>query len=190
MRFFSRKKTPVQHGLELSRRLKKAIDTIPDALASGGDHELFNLKEFETKKIVTELIILTYAGQRLALQLIYRKGERDMTKRREICNALDQYASEFLDDSQEFFVLLDKRGEQYLHLIQSHNITMGRDNLEKFFKALHFEFVQFCRGGGGDENEPLIIGSFASWLPLGILASQYWIKGFTDTDEYIDEHGI
>lgn len=189
MKLFSRKKTPLQHGLELARLLKKAIDTIPDALASSGDDELFDLKEIETKKLVMELTILTYVGQRLALQLIHRKGERDMTKRREICNALDQYASESLDDSPEFFDLLGRRGEQYFHLIQSHKITMSRDSLEEFFEALQFKFVQFCRGGG-DENEPLIIGSFASWLPLGILASQYWVKGFTDTVGYIDEHGI
>jgi len=189
MGLFSRKKTPNDIGLELSKRLKKSIETFPKAINNLEDIEAINLEDIDNKKIIWELAILTFSGQRLALQLASnKKGERDETKRREICNSLDRYALEFLDDSQEFNDLLDKRGEQYFNLIQSHNEEIGGINWEKFLEALHFEFGQFCRGGG--DGGPIVIGNFSSMLPLNILATQYWTEGFTNTVEYINEQGI
>ncbi len=147
---------------------------------------MFSLEKVDKKKLIEELTILTYVGQRLAIQLMQKKGgERDEGKRREICDALDYYSLQFLENSPGFYDLLDRRGKQYFQLLQSHNEEISNGNWEKFFKALQFEFEQFCRGGGG-ENEPVIItGDFFSKIPLMMLTSQYWVEGFTKTAEYL-----
>jgi len=185
------RKTGEQHdedaqkiGIELSKQLKKSIESIPDALSLFENDRIFSLKDIDEKKLIRELTILTYVGQRLAIQLMERKrGGRDVKRRREICDALDRHASEFLEDSPEFYDLLDKRGEQYFQLLQSHNIE-GADNLEKYVQALQVEFEQFCRGGGG-EDDPFFIGGFTSMMPLRQLAFQYWLNGFIKTFEFL-----
>lgn len=171
-------------GLEISRQLKESIESIPKSLSIIENEEMFNLEDIDKKKLIRELTILTYVGQRLAIQLMQKKGrERDEIKRRQICNSLDSYASQFLDNSPEFYDLLDQRGEQYSRLIQSHDEISDGD-WKKFFEALHFKFEQFCRGGGG-QNEPVIIGGFTSMVPLRMLATQYWSNGFTKTVELL-----
>lgn len=181
---------PEDIGLELSKQLKRSIESVPEALSLIENQEVLNLKDIDNKKLIRELTILTYVGKRLAVQLIQKKGgKRDITRRREICNALDRYASEFLENSREFNDLLDQRGEQYFQLLQSHNDEISNGNWEKFFEALRFKFEQFCRGGGG-ENDPVIIGDFFSMTPLMMLANQYWLEGFTETVKYINDRGI
>ncbi len=69
MKFFSRKKMPAQHGLELSRRLKKASETIPDALKSIGEDELFNLGDIESRKPAMEGINGESMGSALEIVL-------------------------------------------------------------------------------------------------------------------------
>ncbi len=177
-------------GLQLSKRLRESIESLPATLSSIENQEIFNLEDIDTKELIRELTILVFVGQRLALQLAQKKGcEQDMERRREICSALDRYALQFLDDSQEFNDLLDKRGEQYFLLLQSHNEEICRGNWENFFEDLQFKFEQFCRGGG-DEEECIFIGSFTSMVPLKFLATQYWVEGFTNTVKYIDEQGV
>ena len=172
-------------GIELSRQLKKSIESIPGALSIIENVEILNLEDIDKKKLIRELTILTYVGQRLAVQLIQKKGgERDITKRREISNALDRHTSEFLEYSSEFDDLLDQRGEQYFNLLQSHNEDISNGNWEKFFEALQFKFEQFCLGGG-DEKERIIIGRFTSMMPLMMLANQYWSNGFIKTVEFL-----
>lgn len=190
MGFFSRKKTPKDHGLELSKQLMQAIETIPDALSSIGNQGFLHLKDINKEKLTDELIILVFVGQRLALQLLQKKGgETDRLLRKEICNALDQYARELFGKGEEFYDLLEKRGEQYFHLMQSHNENIGKGNMEEFIETLQFKFEQFCRGGG-DEGEAIYLGDFFSGFPLKMLASQYWLMGFPQTAEYINEQGI
>ena len=176
-------------GFELSKQLRIAIESIPEALSLFENQEFLRLNDIDNKKLIRELTILTYVGQRLAVQLIRKKGDKQDIKRREISIALDKYASEFLENSHEFHNLLDRRGEQYFQLLQSHNNEINNGNWEKFFEALRFKFEQFCRGGG-DENDPVIIGRFTSMMPLNMLANQYWVEGFTETVKYIKEQGI
>jgi len=176
-------------GLELSRQLKKSIESIPGALSIIENKEIWNLEDIDKKNLVRELTILTCVGQRLAVQLIQKKGgERDESKRRKICNALDLHASEFLEYSSEFNDLLDQRGEQYFKLLQSYNEEISNGNWEKFFEALRFKFEQFCRAGG-DEKERIVIGRFTSMMPLMMLANQYWSNGFTKTVEFLKTQG-
>ncbi|MBN2316851.1 MAG: hypothetical protein JXM79_23180 [Sedimentisphaerales bacterium] len=190
MGFFLRKKTPEYYGLELSKQLKQAMDTIPDALSSIGNQDSLHLKDINKTKLIYELIILIFVGQRLALQLLQKKGGgTNRSLRKEICNALDQYAMELFGNAEEFYDLLEKRGEQYFQLTQSHIEDIRKGNVKGFFESLQFKFVQFCRGGG-DEGEAIHIGSFFSSVPLKILASQYWAMGFPQTAEYINEQGI
>jgi hypothetical protein len=181
---------PEEIGLELSNRLKKSIESIPDALLLIENQELLNLEDIDKKKLIKELTILTYVGQRLAVQFIQKKGgELDESKRREICNALDSYSLNFLENSSEFNDLLDQRGGQYFQLLQSHNEEISNNNWEKFFEALQFEFEQFCRGGG-DYKKRIIIGRFTSMMPLMMLANQYWSYGFIETAKYIKEQVV
>ncbi len=172
-------------ALKLSRQLKESIESIPDALSIIANEEIWNLEDIDKKSLVRELTILTYMGQRLAVQLMQKKGgEQDVTRRREICNALDRHASEFLEYSPEFNDLIDQRAEQYFQLLQSHNEEISNGNWEKFFEALQFTFEQFCRGGG-DEKERIVIARFTSMMPLKVLATQYWSNGFTKTVEFL-----
>ena len=192
MKSFSHKKTPMEHGLELSKQLKKAVETIPDALLSIRNQGLLHLNDIDTKKLISELTILIFVGQRLALQLLQKKGgETDRLLRKEICNALDQYAMELFGDApEEFYDLLEKRGEQYFQLTQSHTEDIREGNMEEFFESLQFKFEQFCRGGRDYEDDIHYIGDFFSTVPLRMLASQYWAMGFPQTAEYINEQGI
>jgi len=169
-------------GLELSRQLKESIGSIPGSLSiiENEGKGIVSLKDIDKKKLIRELTILTYVGQRLAIQLMQKKGsERDEIKRREICNSLDNYSSQFLENSPEFYDLLDQRGEQYFQLIQSYE-----EISHEFLDALQFKFEQFCLGWGG-ENEPLIVGGFLSKVPLYELAIQYWSNGFTETVKFL-----
>jgi len=191
MSFFSQQKSPKEHGVELSSQLWKAMETIPDELSSIANQEVFHLDDIDTRILFSELVILIYVGQRLALQLTPKKdGERDVAKRREICKALDRHALEFLDDSQEFQSRLDERGMQYHQLFQSHIEEINQGNYEKFFESLQFKFEQFCRGGGDYKGGYLYIGDFFSAISLKTLAGQYWLKGFAQTVKYINEQGI
>jgi len=136
-------------GIELSRQLKKSIESIPGALSIIENVEILNLEDIDKKKLIRELTILTYVGQRLAVQLIQKKGgERDITKRREISNALDRHTSEFLEYSSEFDELLDQRGEQYFKLLQSHNEDISNGNWEKFFGPYSLSLNSFVLEGG------------------------------------------
>jgi len=181
------KLSPEEIGLELSRRLKESIESIPGSLSiiKNEGKGIFSLKDIDKKNLIRELTILTYVGQRLAIQLMQKKGsERDENKRKQICNSLDNYSSQFLENSPESYDLLDRRGEQYFQLIQSHNEEISNGNWKNFFEALQFKFEQFCRGGGG-ENEPVIIGNFSSMVPLRGLTIQYWSNGFTETVKFL-----
>lgn len=173
----------------MSKQLKRSIESIPEALSIIENEGIFRFQDIDKKRLIRELTILTYVGQRLAVQLMERKGGgRDVARRKEICDALDQNASEFLENSPEFYDLLDQRGEQYFKLLQSHNED-GIGNWEKFFEALQIEFEQFCRGGGG-ENDPFIIGNFTSMMPLRLLATQYWMNGFIKTFEFLKRQDL
>lgn len=177
-------------GLELSKQLKISIENIPNTLSSVEKQGIFHLEDIDKDILIRELIILIYVGKRLAVQLFQKKGgEQDITKRKEICEALDRYASEFLEYSTESNDLIDKRGEQYFRLLQSYNEEISNSNWEKFFEALRFEFEQFCRGGG-DEHDPVIIGDFFSMTPLMIIACQYWKEGFIQTVKYLKENDL
>ncbi|MBW7992521.1 MAG: tetratricopeptide repeat protein [Planctomycetes bacterium] len=172
-------------GLKLSIRLKELIESIPDTLSSIENHEVLNLEDIDKKKLIIELTILTYVGQRLALQLMKKKGcKRNATRREEICNALDQYASEFLESSPEFDDLLEQRAEQYFQLLQSHYEEIHNGNWEMFFTALKFKFDQFCRGGG-DEKKRIFIGDIRATAPLYMIAISYWEGGYKETAKYI-----
>ena len=172
-------------GLELSRQLKKSVESIPGALSIIENEKILNLEDIDKKKLTRELIVLTYVGQRLAVQLIQKKdGKRNITKRGEISNALDSYSLEFLEDSPEFNNLLDQRGEQYFHLLQSHSEEISKGNWKKFLEALQSKFEQFCLGGG-DEKEHIILGNFTSTMPLMMLADQYWSNGFIKTADFL-----
>ncbi|OHB78022.1 MAG: hypothetical protein A2Z25_05005 [Planctomycetes bacterium RBG_16_55_9] len=174
-------------GSVLSKRLKESIESIPRSLSLSDLHQFFNLDDINKVKLTRELTILTFVAQRLAIQLMHKPGsESDETKRREICGALDKYASEFLESSSEFHDLLDKRGEQYFELLQSHNEQISSGQWDEFIKALQFKFEQFCRGGE-DEKQCIMIGSATSMMALWTLAALYWSEGFTNTVKYIDE---
>ena len=190
MSSFSQKKTPEEVGLELFRRFERSADRISHALSSIENKEAF-FQDFNAKKLFTELIILVYIGQRLALQIMHEKepSETDLTTRREICNALDRHVLEFFGNSKEFNNLLDKRGEQYYKLVISHLDEIHKLKWKEFSLALNLKFEQFCRGGGG-ENDPLIISDAFSNIPLWILSAEYWENGFIETAAYIDEQGL
>jgi len=190
MAFFSRRKEPEQIGLELSCRFKKVISTIPDELSSiDVDEILFNLEDVDKTQIIRELSILTFISQRLAIQHCQKKkgGKRSEDERKAICSAFDSHAIEYLDKSSEFYNLLDQRGEQYFKLLQSHLDEIQRGEWKKFFERLRFEFEQYCRGGG-NEDDPVIVGSFFSQVPLWLLSSHYWSEGFTWTFKYLVEN--
>jgi hypothetical protein len=190
MSSFSQKKTPEEFGSELFRRFERSVDRISNALSSIDNKEGF-FQDFNAEKLLTELTILVYIGQRLALQLIHKKKptEIDLTTRREICNALDRYASEFFGDSKELDDLLDQRGEQYHKLVMSHLDEIHKEDWGNFCESLQFKFVQFCRGGGG-ENDPFILGDFFVDMQLWNLSTEYWVNGFTETAAYIKEQGL
>jgi len=172
----------------LAKRLKKSIEGIPGSLSSFDGHQFFDLDDIDKVKLTRELTVLTFVAQRLAIQLMHKRGgEPNVGRRREICDALDKYASEFLERSPEFRDLLDKRGEQYFQLLQSQNEQISSGEWDKFVEALQFKFEQFCRGGE-DEKECIVIGPATSLMPLWTLAVLYWSEGFTNTVKYIDEH--
>lgn len=171
-------------GLELSRQLKKSIESISDALSLIENQKVLHLGDIDTETLTEELIILTYVGQRLALQVASTRKGVNSDKMREICNTLDSYALKFIDNSPEFENLLDQRGEFYHQLLSSHADTIRKGDWGEFLKDLGFRFEQFCRGGGG-ENGPFMIGDFFSTTPLMMLANQYWSNGFTKTVEFL-----
>lgn len=175
---------PKEIGLKLSRQLKESIESIPGLLSiiENEGKGMVSLKDIDKKKLIRELTILTYVGRRLAIQLMQKKGGgRDENKRREICNSLDNYSSQFLENSPEFNDLVDQRGEQYFQLLQSHNEGISNGDWKKFFEALQFKFEQFCLGGGDEEDRIIILGRFTSTMPLMMLANQYWSDGFIET---------
>ena len=193
MSLFPRKNKIEQIGLELSDQLKKVIANIPDALSSvptindvfpNVDHA--GLEGIDKSKIEKELAILIYVGQRLAVQLCEQKkgGNRTEDERREILSIYDSYALEYLDKSPEFRKLINPRGERYFQLVQSHLDEFHRGKLEQFLKRLSFEFEQFCRGGGG-QNDPIIIGAWFALLPMSYLSCRYWSESFMWTFEYL-----
>ena len=183
---FPQKKTPVEVGLELSKRLKKSIENIPNAVSSIENAEFLHLDDADDEKLYKELTILVYVGQRLALQVASTKIDSKSSKMREICDALDSYALDFLDNSPEFEALLYQRGELYFELLSSHFDTIKHGDWKEFIEALQFKFEQLCRGGGG-ENDPVIIGDFYSMMPLRILASHFWLEGFVETFKYVTQ---
>jgi hypothetical protein len=193
MAFFSQRKRPEQLGLDLAERLKKVIDTIPNMLSSIEHEDLVagirvSFEDIDKIQIIKELTILTYVGQRLAIQLCQKKkgGDRAEDERKAILNVYDSYALEYLDKSPEFRELLNPRGEQYFQLVQSHLDEFHRGEWNKFFEILLFEFEQFCRGGG-EQNDPIIIGSCFPLIPMKFLSGHYWSESFMWTFKYLIE---
>ena len=179
---YSREKTPAEIGLQLSIRLRGLIEDIPSTI-SEVDCDDVNLDDIDKVVLTRELTILTYVGQRLALIMVEFAAK---DKRKAICDALDSFAVEFLETSPEFDELLDRRGEQYFQLLNSHIAGVWESgDWSNYLEALAFHFEQFCRGRGGGENDPIVIGSFWSMIPLRWLASYYWTEGFIKTTEYV-----
>ena len=190
---FSRKRTPQEIGFDLAGRLENEIRTIPTVLATlmEDESQLMHLDDVDIDKVALELAILVFVGQRLALQHIkIKNGDRKQTEyRKQICDALDKHAIELFDTDPEINALLDKRGEQYFCILQSHNIVGSGMNWDRFHKELQFTFEQFCRGAY-DLSGPTILGGFRSQMPLWFLTVDYWKSGFGETAEYIVEAGI
>ena len=190
---FSNNKTPWEIGFDLATRLFNEIKTIPSALdtLTGDDSLPMNLDDIDIDKVSLELSILVFVGQRLALQHIHLKdGDRkQMERRKQISDALDHHAVELFGTDPEINSLLDKRGEQYFSILQSHNMVGSGMNWDRFHKELQFTFEQFCRGAY-DLSGPTTIGGFCSTMPLWLLAVEYWKSGFGKTAEYIVEAGI
>ena len=183
--------------MELSEQLKTIIATIPDTLSTVPtvsdafptveyNKTFTGLEDIDKSKIEKELAILMYVGQRIAVQLCDKKkgGNRTEDERKAILSVYDSYALEYLDKSPEFRKLLNQRGEQYFQLVQSHLDEFHRGEWDKFFERLWFEFEQFCRGGGG-QNDPIIIGPWFTLLPMKFLSGHYWSESFMWTFEYL-----
>ncbi|MBN1391536.1 MAG: hypothetical protein JW947_01890 [Sedimentisphaerales bacterium] len=192
MAFFSKRKNPEQLGLELFHRFNEVIATIPLSIEGIEWHKIYaNLKDVDKTQIIKELMILICVGQRIAVQICQKKkgGERTEDERIAICSALDSHTMKYLDKSPEFRNLLKQRGEQYFHLLQSHEAEIyEHGDYSNFLKELQFNFEQFCRGGGGGESDPLIIGSFSSSLPLWLLSARYWSESYMWTLSYLSEN--
>jgi len=196
MSLFSHKDKSERIGLELSNQLKKVIATIPDVLSTVPTiNDVYpnightGLEDIDKNKIEEELAILIYVGQRLAVQLCEQKkgGERTEEERKAILSVYDSSALEYLDKSQEFRKLLNPRGERYFQLVQSHIDEFHRGKLDQFLHRLSFEFEQFCRGGGG-QNDPIVIGEWFALLPLPYLSCRYWSESFMWTFKYLIEN--
>lgn len=170
----------------MATRLKLLIETIPGTVSSFANHEFLTLEGIHSDTLRTELTILIYVGQRLALQVYSPTidGENEKGRAREICNCLDSYALEFLDNSQEFTDLLDERAGQYHQLINSHFDELEKGDSNEFTQDFHWWFDQFCRGGGGDDD-PHIVGGFRCRMAVTMLATHYWAEGFGKTLEYV-----
>jgi len=179
---FSREKTPAEIGVQLSIRLRGLIEDIPSTISAVARDDV-NLDDIDKVILTRELTILTYVAHRLALIMV-EFAPKD--KRKAICDALDSSAAEFLENSPEFDELLDRRGEQYFQLLSSHiDGVWESHDWSNYLKALQFHFEQFCRGRGSGEDDPIVIGSFWSKIPLMRLATWYWEEGFIKTTEYV-----
>lgn len=172
-------------AVELSEQLKHTLQSIPESLAVWKEKPAFNLRDVNEKIVMKELSILSYAGQRLAVQVAKQEGKGpDLLPRQEICSNLDQLASEYIDCSADFCELMNQRGGQYLRLLKTHIEEINNGEWKDFMDALRFYFVQFCRGGGA-ENSPVIIGNGFSAAPLQMLATEYWLNSFTKAGEVL-----
>jgi hypothetical protein len=144
--------------------------------ALGATEGLFDVDQGVIER---ELIVLSYIGQRIAIQAAYK----DKDKMQALCRALDG-ATERIIDFDSLGDLIDKRGEQYFEVFKFHLGEIQGGVWDKFMNDLALRFEQFCRGGGG-KGDPVIIGDFFSMMPLLTLASNCWTKSFIETFKYI-----
>jgi hypothetical protein len=170
---------------DIAKRLKEIIGGISDDVnaVEGGFGEALGATEglFDVDRgvIERELIVLSYIGQRVAIQAAYK----DKGIMQAVCRALDGAAQEIID-FDSLSGLIDERGEQYFEVFKFHLGEIQRGVWDKFMNDLGLRFEQFCRGGGA-KGEPVIIGDFFSMMPLLTLASNYWTKSFIESFKYI-----
>lgn len=134
------------------------------------------------QRINNETAILVHAATRIALQS-FGKMENPLKKR--IVSAFDEtMVNKYM--REEFTSIAHHRGKQYFEIFSSYYEDIIKKNWKNFLFALSTQYVQACKGEG-KEGDAIILGNFFEDLPLRKLASDIWVKTFTNTINILEK---